>query len=103
MAAPFTCSVPHKLGRAEAVRRLQSGATTLREKYSDKVEIQEETWTGDHLDFRIAAMGFQVPGQIDVAEDHVALTLELPGFLSLAANKIREVVQTQGTLLLEKK
>ncbi|GGF76726.1 polyhydroxyalkanoic acid system protein [Azorhizobium oxalatiphilum] len=103
MAAPFTCSVPHKLGRDEAVRRIQEGAAHLREKYGDKVEIREETWTDAHVDFRVAAMGFEVPGQMDVAEDQVHLTLELPGFLSLAAGKIRDVVQKQGTLLLEKK
>ncbi|WP_029003406.1 polyhydroxyalkanoic acid system family protein [Azorhizobium doebereinerae] len=103
MAAPLTVSVPHSLGREEAVRRLQKGTSLLREKFGDKITIVEDTWTDAHLDFKVAAMGQQAAGQIDVAEDAVHLAVELPYLLHLAGTKIKDLIQKQGTVLLEKK
>lgn len=103
MAQPFTASVPHKLGRAEATRRLQSGLGAVRDKFGQHVEILKETWTDDHLDFRVAVMGQHAEGTLDVADDAVHLAVELPFMLSLIANKAKDVIQKQGKLLLEKK
>ncbi|BAF90345.1 hypothetical protein AZC_4347 [Azorhizobium caulinodans ORS 571] len=103
MAPPLTVSVPHKLGREEAVRRLQQGTSLLREKFGNQVQILEETWVDSNLDFRIAAMGQQASGKIEVADDQVNLAVELPYLLHLAGTKIKEMVQKQGALLLEKK
>ncbi len=100
---PLTVSIPHKLGKDEAVRRIQGGAGTLREKFSSQVSILEETWTNEHLQFKVAAMGQQASGTIDVADDVVHLALELPYLLHIAAAKIKDLIQKQGNLLLEKK
>ncbi len=101
--APLTVSIPHKLGKEEAVRRIQGGAGMLREKFSGQVTIMEETWINERLEFRIATMGQQASGQIDVAEDAVHLAVELPYLLHIAATKIKDLIQKQGNLLLEKK
>ena len=103
MAQPFTASVPHKLGTAEATRRLQGGLSTVREKFGQHVEILEERWTDAHLDFRVAVMGQHASGTVDVADDAVHLAVELPFILSLIANKAKDVVQKQAKLMLEKK
>ncbi len=103
MSQPFTASVPHKLGRTEATRRLQSGLATTREKFGQHVQILDETWTDSHLDFRVAVLGKHAQGTVDVAEDAVHLSVELPFFLSMLANKAKELVQKQARLMLEKK
>lgn len=103
MAQPFTASVPHKLGQEEATRRLQKGLTAVREKFGQHVEIIEEKWTDAHLDFRVAVMGQHATGTLDVADEAVHLAVELPFVLSLIANKAKDMVQKQATLMLEKK
>lgn len=103
MAQPFTASVPHKLGKEEATRRLQSGLSTVREKFGQHVQVLEESWTDAHLDFRVAVLGQHANGTLDVADDAVHLAVELPFMLSLIANKAKDVVQKQAKLMLEKK
>jgi hypothetical protein len=54
MSKPFVVSIPHRLGRDEAVRRLKSGLGTAQANYKHLFTVEEETWTGDRLQFRIA-------------------------------------------------
>ena len=57
MSSPLIVSIPHRLGREEAVRRLKSGLGTVRTGYSPLLTIHEEAWTGDHLVFQVSAIG----------------------------------------------
>jgi hypothetical protein len=65
--------------------------------------VHEETWTGDHLQFRVSALGQTASGTIDVADDHVNLQVFLPWLLSKLAEAIQPLVRKEGTLMLEKK
>ncbi|MEP9354965.1 polyhydroxyalkanoic acid system family protein [Xanthobacter sp. KR7-65] len=103
MGQPFTASIPHRLGKAEATRRLQAGLSSVRERFSRHISITEEVWTGEHLDFRIAALGQSAQGTLQVADDAVHLSVELPFMLDLIARKAKDLIQKQGKLLLEKK
>lgn len=103
MAQPFTASIPHRLGKAEATRRLQVGLTTVRSRFARQVSVIEEVWTGEHLDFRIAALGQTAGGRLDVTDDAVHLSVELPFFLDMIARKAKDLIQKQGKLMLEKK
>jgi hypothetical protein len=60
-------------------------------------------WTGDHLQFRISALGQVAAGAVDVAEDHVRLTLTLPWLLAKFAEKIQALVGDRAKLMLEKR
>jgi hypothetical protein len=68
MPAPLIVSVPHRLGREEATRRLKSGLETARTKLSQVFTIEDETWTDSRLQFRVKALGQPASGTIDVAE-----------------------------------
>jgi hypothetical protein len=103
MPAPLIVSVPHRLGREEATRRLKSGLETARIKLAQVVTIEEETWTDSGLQFRVRALGQPASGAIDVAEDHARLEVTLPWPLAQIAEKIQRAVQSQGTAMLEKK
>jgi hypothetical protein len=103
MSKPLIVSIPHNLGRAEALRRLQGGVGSLKSQFGDKVASVNETWTGDRMDFRVGAMGQNVSGHLDVMEDQVRVELELPWLLAMVAEKAKSFIQKQGTLLLEKK
>jgi hypothetical protein len=103
MSAPFVVSIPHRLGKDEAVRRLKSGLGNASANYGHVFAVEEEIWTGDRLQFRIRALGQVASGTIDVAEQYVTLQVFLPWLLAKIAAAIQPLVRKEGTLLLEKK
>lgn len=103
MSKPLVVTIPHRLGKAEAVRRLQTGLSKARSDFSHVFTVQEETWVGDTLTFRISALGQTASGVIDVREDHVQMELQLPWLLHQIAEKAQGLIRKRGQLLLEKK
>jgi Putative polyhydroxyalkanoic acid system protein (PHA_gran_rgn) len=103
MSKPFIVSIPHGLGQEEAVRRLKNGLGGVRTNYGHLFAIEEEIWTGEHLQFRVSAIGQVASGTIDVADDHVTLQVLLPWLLATVAEAIQPLIRKEGTLLLEKK
>lgn len=103
MSKPLVVSIPHNLGKAEAMRRLQGGIGGLKSQFGDKVAAINETWAGDRMDFRVGAMGQNVSGHLDVMEDQVRVEVQLPWILAMVAEKAKSFIQKQGTLLLEKR
>jgi Putative polyhydroxyalkanoic acid system protein (PHA_gran_rgn) len=102
MAHPLIVSIPHQLGKEEAVRRLKSGFAHARSTFGQKLAVIDETWSGDHLDFRAGVLGQTTTGMIDVAEDHVRVEVQLPWLLGLLAEQVRPFIERQGHLMLEK-
>jgi len=103
MSKPVVVSIPHRLGREEAVRRLKSGLERTRTTFGNHFTVQEENWTGDHLDLRLALLGHATSGMIDVADDHVRIEVQLPWLLGMIAEKAKGLIQKEGQLMLEKK
>jgi len=103
MSEPLVVSIPHRLGRDEAVRRLKSGLTSARTHFAHILTISEENWEDSRLSFRASALGQVASGLIDVREDHVVLTVQLPWLLAKFAQAASKVIRKQGTLMLEKK
>ncbi|HYC04940.1 MAG TPA: polyhydroxyalkanoic acid system family protein [Azospirillaceae bacterium] len=99
---PVTVTIPHQLGREEARARLQRGMGQVRGTLQGISATLDDRWTGDRLDFRVAALSQVISGTLDVREDAVDLRIELPWMLAMLAEKIRGKVQQQGTLLLGK-
>ena len=102
MSRPLVVSIPHQLGKEEAIRRLQSGFGRARATFGEKLAVIEENWSGDHLDFRAGVLGQTATGTIDVAEDHVRVEVQLPWLLGMLAEKVRPFIERQGHLMLEK-
>lgn len=102
MSQPVVVTIPHRLGKAEATRRLQAGFSNVRSTVGEKFVVLEDEWAGEHLDFRASLLGQTTTGTVDVADDHVRLEVQLPWMLSLLANKAKALVQKQGRLMLEK-
>jgi|ERR1700722_619642 hypothetical protein len=101
--APLIVLIPHNLGKAEASRRIRSGLERIKDSFAGKLSVIDEAWTQDHLDFRVAVLGQAASGTIDVAEDNVRLTVQLPRLLMMLAAKARALVERQGRIMLEKK
>ena len=103
MSKPLVVSIPHRLGKEEALRRLKAGLGSAGANFGHLFNIQEEIWNDDHLQFRVSALGQVASGSIDVAEDHVRLEVLLPWLLAKLAESLQPLIRKEGTLLLEKK
>jgi hypothetical protein len=102
MSQPVVVTIPHRLGKAEATRRLQAGFSKVRSNFGESFVVLKDQWAGEHLDFSASLLGQTTTGTVDVADDHVRLEVQLPWFLSLLANKAKALVQREGQLMLEK-
>ena len=100
MTEPVELDIAHKLGRDGAKARIAGGIGKL-ESYIPGGTVTEHKWEGDRLTFTVAAMGQRVATTIDVLDTHVHLKAELPPFLALFANKIRDVLGREGPKLLK--
>ena len=103
MSKPLVVTIPHNLGQEEALRRLQTGLKTVTTRFSGQLVVHEERWTGEHLDFHVAALKQDVRGMLDVAKDSVTVSVELPWVLAMLGEKAKALLAKQGTLMLEKK
>lgn len=102
MSAPLVVSIPHRLGREEATRRLKTGLTRAASSVP-VLKVDEERWEQDRMIFRIRALGQAASGHLDVADDHVRLEVTLPWLLQRFAEAAQIVIRKRGTLLLDKK
>ncbi len=102
MSKPIVVSIPHKLGKEEALRRLKPGLSGAAKSFP-VLKVDEEIWSGDRLTFRVRAVGQAASGTVDVAEDHVRLEVTLPWLLHRFAEIAQATIQSRGKLLLEKK
>src|SRR5262249_738787 len=68
MSKPITVSIPHRLGKDEARRRLEAGLASARTHFGSVLRVEEDVWSGDALAFKASAVGQQTSGTITVAE-----------------------------------
>ncbi len=87
----LTIEVPHALGQAEAVRRLQEQFSVAQEAYQSHISDLHQEWTDGTLTFGFRAVGLNVSGTMVVEEAAVKLDAHLP----LAAVIFRGVIEQQ--------
>ena len=78
MSAPLVVSIPHSLGREEAMRRLKTGLTRAASSVP-VLSVDEERWEDNRMIFRVRALGQAASGHVDVADDHVRVEVCCPG------------------------
>jgi putative polyhydroxyalkanoic acid system protein len=103
MSKSLVLTIPHRLGKDEAIRRLKSGLGSVGTSFGHVLSVQEESWTGDHLQFRVSALGQVATGTIVVTEADVRLEVILPWLLAQLGEKLQPILRKQGSLMLEKK
>ena len=103
MSPPLTVTIPHHLGKQDAVNRLRAGLSSARTHFGQLLTVEEEVWNGDTVEFRVRALGQAANGKIETFDDHVRLEVNLPWLLAKFAEKIAPVIRKQGHLLLDKK
>ena len=102
MSAPLIVSIPHRLGRDEARRRIESGLARATASVP-VLKLDEQSWDGDRMMFRARALGQVAAGQVEVADDHVRVEVVLPWLLQKFAEVTQSTIRQRGRLLLDKK
>jgi hypothetical protein len=102
MSAPLVVSIPHRLGREEATRRLKAGLTRAATSIP-VLKVDEERWEDNRMMFRVRALGQAAAGHLDVEDDHVRLEVMLPWLLQRFAEVAQAAIQNRGRLLLTKR
>ncbi|MGE0023667.1 MAG: polyhydroxyalkanoic acid system family protein [Hyphomicrobium sp.] len=102
MSEPIVITIPHRLGKEEAANRLKGGLAKVTSTLP-MVSVEEGSWSGDTLSFRMSAMGQQAAGTVDVADTSIRVALTLPWMLQQFAEAIQSTIKSKGQILLEKK
>lgn len=102
MADPLVITIPHKLGKAQALARVQP-ALGMAQRTFPVMQVEEEVWSGDRMSFRVRAMGQVASGTVTVGESDVRLEVMLPWLLHKFGELIQKTVKSRGQILLEKK
>src|SRR5439155_12516267 len=102
MSQPLLVSIPHRLGRLEARRRLDSGIGRVRSELNALLSGLDCHWEGDTLNFVASAMWQRITGRIEVLDDVVRVEIDLPWIMQLLRDAIAQRVRGRGVTLLEK-
>ena len=96
MSDTVTVIVGHRLGKIEAVRRLKEGLARTDGHLGAMIAIDQETWEGDTLRFRMRALGQTAAATIEVLEDALRIEVSLPWLLAEAAKRPLPVLRQGG-------
>lgn len=66
MAEPLIVVIPHKLGQAEATRRIRDGIGRAKGEFAKILTIENERWEDNRLSFSARALGQSAAGIIDI-------------------------------------
>jgi putative polyhydroxyalkanoate system protein len=102
MSQPLIVSVPHRLGRQEARRRLDRGIGRLQPELGILLSGLNCHWQGDTLNFIASVMWQRITGRIEVLDDAVRVEIDLPWVMQLLRDTIAKRVRGRGIAMLER-
>ena len=103
MSNTVTVIVGHHLGKVEVVRRVKEGLARTNGHLGPMVAVEQETWEGDTLRFRMRALGQTAAASIEVLDDVLRIEVSLPWLLATAAKRLLPILRKEAKLFLEKK
>jgi len=101
MSQPLIVSIPHRIGRLEARRRVDSGIGRLQPELNALLSGLDYRWEGDTLNFAASAMWQRITGRIEVLDDVVRVEVDLPWIMRLLGDTIAKRMRGRGVALLE--
>ena len=93
-------ALPHRLGAAEARRRLHERAPELADMVPGLARVSTSWPTEDRMELTVSSLGQRLSGTVDIAEDQVVFTLDIPAGLGFARSMIESALAEKGRKLL---
>lgn len=100
MSAPVSVDLPHRLGAAEAKRRISANLSSLTNHLPAGAQVRS-AWEGDGLRLHIGLLGQTIEATLDVRETLVHVTVLLPPALAFFRKAIEAGLRRSGPELLE--
>jgi hypothetical protein len=95
--------IAHRLGKAEAVRRLKEGFARTDGQLGPMIAMEQPIWEGDTLRCRMRALGQTAAATVEVLDDALRIEVSLPWLLAKAAKRLLPLLRKETTQLLENK
>ena len=92
--------VKHSLQSDEALKRIRTLLSEVKNQYSDKISNLSEKWSGNVGEFSFDAMGLSVSGTLEVKADSIDLKGNLPFAASFFRGKIESTIRERAEKLL---
>jgi len=97
MPNPIVIDIAHQLGRVEAKRRIASRVGDLAGKIPGGMARVDSSWPADNrMQLDVGAFGQRVNAALDVEEEKVRVTIDLPPALSFMSGIIASTVRERG-------
>lgn len=94
-------AIPHQLGREEVRRRLSSSSNQIADAIpGGMADVTTEWVSDDSLSLAITVLGQVIAGQIDIADEDVLFTIEIPIALGFIKPMVESTIQQAGQKLL---
>lgn len=93
--------IPHNLGKEEARRRLKTRIHELAGQLPGGAAEVTTGWPSeDRMTMRVAAMGQQIDGLVDIEENQVVFEVTLPAALSFVEPMVAGAIRKGGQKML---
>jgi hypothetical protein len=96
MGKTIKVRISHQLGAEEAKQRIERGLERVRSQFASHLSKAEMQWTGPHADLEIGFRGQSVRAGLDVAADHVMVSVDLPWLLAPLATAAEKFLTRTG-------
>jgi hypothetical protein len=97
---PIVVTVPHRLGRDEAKRRLLSGLEQVDRQIASAHASLEYSWEEYRINFSVMAMRQLLVGHTDVEDENIRIEIRLPLLLYMLADPLASRIESDTELLL---
>ena len=85
-------NIPHKLGKAEAKRRIQHGFGEIEGRGLPMMLSFDKRWDGDQLYLKAGGLGQTISAVMEVFDDSIKVNIDVPIFLSALAELIKSAL-----------
>lgn len=102
MSSPISVDLPHRLGAAEAKRRIENNIGSLTAHLPAGANVSTG-WEGERLKLAVGAMGQDINAAVDIEESLVRVSVLLPPALAFFGKAIEAALRRSGPALLEDK
>ncbi len=93
-------TVDHSLGKEEALKRLHTMLSSVKENYGSQVTDLQEQWTDNGGNFSFKAMGFKISGDLVVTDTQVRVDAEFPWAAKPFQSTIETTIRERAERLL---
>jgi hypothetical protein len=98
--ATLDMSIPHRLPKEEALKRIKTLLSETKKDHGDKISGLTEEWNGDTGRFSFSAKGFDISGTLTVTDSTVNVHGKLPFAVSLFKGTITKMINDKASELL---